>query len=334
MKKIRVSVIGVGYLGRFHAEKYAKMDNVDLVGVVDINQKRAHLVSKSVAAQAYFDYRGLFGKTDATSIVVPTPLHCEIATACLSQGIDCLIEKPMTTTLDEADRLIYEAESRGLILQIGHLERFNPAIMALKDLVGIPMFIESHRLRSPFHERGTDVDVVLDLMIHDIDIILSIVPSNLKGIQAVGVPVLSPSIDIANARLHFENGCVANITASRISGKQMRKIRIFQEDAYLSVDCAQRNISVVRRVKDKVSKVITNELKFAESDPLEEELATFIRSARERTPPIVSGRDGRRALQVALMITDEITKALDQPKNKIRSRQPQEYGLKHQTQGF
>lgn len=320
MRKIRVGVIGVGYLGRFHAEKYAKMDNVDLVGVVDINQERAHLVSKSVAAQAYFDYRDLFGKIDATSIVVPTPLHCKIATACLSQGIDCLIEKPMTTTLDEADRLIYEAESRGLILQIGHLERFNPAIMALKDLLGIPMFIESHRLRSPFHERGTDVDVVLDLMIHDIDIILSIVPSNLKEIQAVGIPVLSSSIDIANARLHFENGCVANVTASRISGKQMRKIRVFQEDAYLSVDCAQRNITVVRRVKDKVSKVISNELKFAESDPLEEELATFIRSVRERTPPMVSGRDGRRALQVALMITDEITKALDQPKIKTGPR--------------
>ncbi|HIC91741.1 MAG TPA: Gfo/Idh/MocA family oxidoreductase [Syntrophaceae bacterium] len=319
MRKIKVGVIGVGYLGRFHAEKYAKMDNVDLVGVVDINQERAHLVSKNVAAQAYFDYRELFGKIDAVSIVVPTPLHGEIAAACLSQGIDCLIEKPMTTTLDEADRLIYEAESRGLILQIGHLERFNPAIMAMKDLLGTPMFIESHRLRSPFHDRGTDVDVVLDLMIHDIDIILSIVSSNLKEIQAVGVPVLSSSIDIANARLHFESGCVANITASRISGKQMRKIRIFQEDAYLSVDCAHRNITVVKRVKNKVSKVITNELKFAQGDSLQEELATFIRSVRERTPPMVSGREGRRALQVALMITDEIAKAMDQPKSQNRA---------------
>lgn len=319
MRKIKVGVIGVGYLGRFHAEKYAKMDNVDLVGVVDINQERAHLVSKNVAAQAYFDYRELFGKIDAASIVVPTPLHGEIAAACLSQGIDCLIEKPMTTTLDEADRLIYEAESRGLILQIGHLERFNPAIMAMKDLLGTPMFIESHRLRSPFHDRGTDVDVVLDLMIHDIDIILSIVSSNLKEIQAVGVPVLSSSIDIANARLHFESGCVANITASRISGKQMRKIRIFQEDAYLSVDCAHRNITVVKRVKNKVSKVITNELKFAQGDSLQEELATFIRSVRERTPPMVSGREGRRALQVALMITDEIAKAMDQPKSQNRA---------------
>jgi predicted dehydrogenase len=318
MKKTRVGVIGVGYLGQFHAEKYAKMDNVDLVAVADVDREKAHFVAEKLATQAYFNYEELLGEIDAASIAVPTPLHCNIALGCLSQGIHCLIEKPITTSLEETDRVIHEAESRGLILQVGHLERFNPAIKATKDMVRVPMFIESHRLRNPLHERGTDVDVVLDLMIHDIDIILSIVPSNIKEVHAVGVPVLSSRIDIANARLHFENGCVANVTASRISGKQMRKIRIFQEDAYLSVDCGQRSVTVVRRLKDRESpghsKVTTESMKFPEGDPLEEELAAFIHCVENRTPPLVSGRDGRKALEVALMITDRIAeRPLPQP---------------------
>lgn len=315
MKKIRVGVIGVGYLGRFHVKKYADMDNVDLVGVVDADRERMEQVARDCSTRAYSDYRDLFGKIDAASIVVPTPLHHEIAIACLSKGVDLLIEKPMTTTLSEADHLIELAESKQLILQIGHLERFNPAIRALKDILSVPMFIESHRLRSPLAERGIDVDVVLDLMIHDIDIILSIVPSNLKEVYAVGVPVVSPSIDIANARLHFENGCVANITASRISGKQLRKIRIFQENAYFSVDCVHRNIAIARKVEGVTTCdcpwLETKELQFADCDPLEEELAAFIHSVEKRIPPVVSGRDGRKALQVALMITGQITEKLN-----------------------
>ncbi len=322
MNRIKVGVIGVGYLGQFHAKKYANMDNVDLVGVVDADREKVEQVARDCSTTAYSDYRDLFGKIDAASIVVPTPSHHEIATACLSQDIDLLIEKPITTTLSEADHLIELAESKRLILQVGHLERFNPAIQALKNILSVPMFIESHRLRSPLVERGIDVDVVLDLMIHDIDIILSIVPSNLKEIHAVGVPVVSPSIDIANARLHFENGCVANITASRISGKQLRKIRIFQENAYFSVDCVHRNIAIARKVGEGITfdypRLETEELQFAECDPLEEELAAFIHSVEKRMPPVVSGRDGRKALEVALMITGQITEKLNSHNKKIQ----------------
>ncbi|MBT9440161.1 MAG: Gfo/Idh/MocA family oxidoreductase, partial [Desulfobacterales bacterium] len=231
MKKLRVGVIGTGYLGKFHAEKYAGMDEVELVGVVDIEKEKAENTAANFGISAYTNYKDLFGKVDAVSIVVPTPVHFTVSKNFLENGIDVLIEKPITTTLEEADELIKIAESKDLIIQVGHLERFNPAVVALQDIVKNPRFIESHRL-SIYKERCTDVSVILDLMIHDIDIILNFVRYSIKSIHAAGIPVISKHVDIANARLEFENGCVANVTASRISTKNERKIRLFQKDAY------------------------------------------------------------------------------------------------------
>ncbi|MBW1835038.1 MAG: Gfo/Idh/MocA family oxidoreductase, partial [Deltaproteobacteria bacterium] len=243
MKKLRVGVIGTGYLGKFHAEKYAGMDEVELVGVVDIEKEKAENTAANFGISAYTNYKDLFGKVDAVSIVVPTPAHFAVSKNFLENGIDVLIEKPITTTLEEADELIGIAESKGLIIQVGHLERFNPAVVALQDFVKNPRFIESHRL-SIYKERCTDVSVILDLMIHDIDIILNFVRYGIKNIHAAGIPVISKHVDIANARLEFENGCVANVTASRISTKNERKIRLFQKDAYISVDFANHEITV------------------------------------------------------------------------------------------
>jgi len=245
-KHIRAAVVGVGYLGQFHAQKYAKMENVELVGVVDTDIERAHEIASALSSRAYSNYRDLFGKVDAVSIVVPTSAHFEVSRAFLEHNIDLLIEKPITTTIEEADALIGISESRGLLVQVGHLERYNPAVVALKDIIKNPIFIESHRL-SIFKSRATDVSVVLDLMIHDIDIILNFVKSEQKHIHATGMPVVTANVDIANARLEFRNGCVANITASRISMKDERKIRIFQRDAYISIDFANHEATIVHR---------------------------------------------------------------------------------------
>jgi predicted dehydrogenase len=254
MKKLKVGVIGTGYLGKFHAEKYAGMEDAELVGVVDINQNQAVEIAKKHGVHAYFRPEEILGKVDAVSIVVPTPLHYQVSRMFLEHDVDVLIEKPITTTLKEADSLIDLAESRGLIIQVGHMERFNPAVIALEDVLKTPMFIESHRL-SQFQPRGTDVDVVLDLMIHDIDIILNLVKSEITNIQAAGIAVITPHGDIANARLEFASGCVANVTASRISLKNERKLRLFQRDAYISVDFANREITVIRQngnIKDGI----------------------------------------------------------------------------------
>ncbi|MGA8178473.1 MAG: Gfo/Idh/MocA family oxidoreductase, partial [Desulfobacterales bacterium] len=245
-KKLRVGVVGVGYLGQFHAEKYARMTDVELVGIVDIDESRAQTVADKANTTAYTTHQTLFGKVDAVSIAVPTPSHFVIARDFLLNNIDILIEKPITVTIEEADELIRLAESNNLMIQVGHLERFNPAIVALKNIVKQPMFIESHRL-SIFKGRCTDVSVVLDLMIHDIDLILHFVRSGISAIHASGVPVVSEHVDIANARLEFESGCVANITASRISTKNERKIRLFQRDAYVSVDFSKREITAIQQ---------------------------------------------------------------------------------------
>jgi len=309
MKKIRVGVIGVGYLGKFHAEKYARMEDVDLVGVVDLNEKEARHVAGEVGTKAYADYKDLFGIVDAVSIVVPTPAHFAVSKDFLENGIDVLIEKPMTTTLNDADELIQFAESQGLIVQVGHLERFNPAVVALRDIVNSPRFIEAHRL-SIYKERCTDVSVVLDLMIHDIDIILSFVGHQVKNIHAAGIPVVSGHTDIANARVEFENGSVANITASRISTKNERKIRLFQKDAYVSVDFANQEITVIQKGnKDNNALIPGMEIKqlcFAKTDALEDELKSFIQAVMRREFPKVTGQMGRDALKVALNIMQQI----------------------------
>ena len=309
MNKLRVGVVGVGYLGNYHAEKYAKMKDVDLVGVVDVDKTRAEAAGKKFSTTPYLDHQDLSGKVDAVSIVVPTPDHFTISRFFLENDIDVLIEKPMTTDLNEADALIQFAESRGLIIQVGHLERFNPAVVALQDYLKKPMFIESHRL-SIYQERGTDVSVVLDLMIHDIDIILNFVKSEVKKIHAAGIPVISKHADIANARLEFESGCVANVTASRISMRKERKIRLFQRDAYISVDFANQEIMLITQNGSKQDGIIPGtdikQLCFTKGDALEDELTDFIRAVRNREVPEVTGQMGRDALKIALNIMDQI----------------------------
>ncbi len=309
MKQLRVGVVGVGYLGRFHAEKYASMDAVDLVGVADTNMSQAANIAGKYRTTAYSTYQDLFGKVDAVSIVVPTPSHFTVAMDFLENDVDVLIEKPMSTTLEEADRLIRFADSKGLIIQVGHLERFNPAVVALKDIVAKPMFIESHRL-SIYKDRGTDVSVVLDLMIHDIDIILNFVRSEISEIRAAGISVIAENVDIANARLEFQSGCVANVTASRISTKNERKIRLFQKDAYVSVDFTSQEITVIRQDSKKDDGLIPGmEIKqycFTKGDALEDEIKSFVQSVVNREAPQVTGQMGRDALKIALIIMEQI----------------------------
>lgn len=309
MKRLRVGVVGVGYLGRFHAEKYASMDAVDLVGVADTNMSQAASIAGEYRTSAYSTYQDLFGKVDAVSIVVPTPSHFAVAMDFLENDVDVLIEKPMTTTLEEADELIRFADSKGLIIQVGHLERFNPAVIALQDIVAKPMFIESHRL-SIYKDRGTDVSVVLDLMIHDIDIILNFVRSEISEIRAAGISVIAENVDIANARLEFQSGCVANVTASRISTKNERKIRLFQKDAYVSVDFTSQEITVIQQNSKKNDGLIPGmeikQLCFTKSDALEDEIKSFVQSVANRKVPQVTGQMGRDALKIALNIMEQI----------------------------
>ncbi len=309
MKRLRFGVVGVGYLGRFHAEKYASMAAVDLVGVADTNMSQAASIAGKYRTTAYSTYQDLFGKVDAVSIVVPTPSHFTVAMDFLENDVDVLIEKPMTTTLEEADELIRFADSKGLIIQVGHLERFNPAVVALQDIVQKPMFIESHRL-SIYNDRGTDVSVVLDLMIHDIDIILNFVRSEISEIRAAGIPVIAENVDIANARLEFQSGCVANVTASRISTKNERKIRLFQKDAYVSVDFTSQEITVIRQNSKKDDGLIPGmeikQLCFTKADALEDEIKSFVQSVVNRKAPQVTGQMGRDALKIALNIMEQI----------------------------
>lgn len=307
MDTIPVAVIGTGYLGRFHAQKYANLPQVELVGVVDIDPKRAKEVARETNTAPLSDYRDLYTQIKAASVVVPTPSHHSIAKDLLEHEINVLLEKPMTTTLEEARELNRIAREKDLVLQVGHLERFNPAYLAVAQTVKNPLFIESHRLNS-FQERGTEVDVILDIMIHDIDIILNLVDDEVRRIHAVGIPVISSMIDIANARLEFENGCVVNVTASRISDKSMRKIRIFQHDAYISIDFAAQGVSVYKKIEEegKLPYIVSEQLKIESKDSLEEEIKSFLASIKHKRKPLVPGEAGIRALQVALEITNQL----------------------------
>jgi predicted dehydrogenase len=308
---LRTAVIGVGYLGRFHAQKYAQLSGSKLVGVVDANADACAKVAAESGAQAFGDYRDLFGKVDAVSLAVPTPLHHAIGCELLRNGIDVLIEKPIATTVSEARELVDLAQKHGRVLQVGHLERFNPAVLAAAERLRTPRFVESHRL-APFKQRGTDVSVVLDLMIHDIDLIQELVGTPIESIDAVGATVFSGEIDIVNARLRFKGGCVANTTASRISLKQERKIRIFQDDAYLSVDMQQKILTVIRK-KDQApvespAQVSIEEESFDQGDALLAEIEAFLKAVRERSTPVVTGEDGLRALETAMKITALVQK--------------------------
>ena len=307
MNKTPVAVIGSGYLGRFHAEKYANHPEADLIAVVDTNHDRALELARQTNTEPLINYKDLYAQAHAVSVVVPTPLHHAIAKDLLEHDINVLLEKPMTTTLKEADDLIATAHNKGLILQIGHLERFNPAFLAAKNVIENPLFIESHRLNS-FQERGTEVDVILDIMIHDIDIILNLVNAEVKEIHAVGIPVISSMIDIANARLEFENGCVVNVTASRISDKSMRKIRVFQHDAYISIDFSSQEVSVYRKIEDegRIPYIASEKPEIEHKDSLEEEISCFLKAVKQKSEPLVSGESGRRALKIALEITKQL----------------------------
>ena len=305
MSRLRVAVVGVGYLGRFHAQKYAALDDCELTAIADTNAEASGALARELGTTAVGDYHELLGRVDAVSIATPTASHFDIARTFLDNGIHVLVEKPITESVEQAQQLIAAARRAGRVLQVGHLERFNPAILAAEPQLRTPRFIECQRL-APFRERGTDVNVVLDLMIHDLDLVQSIVGGPIASIDAVGTPVFSTEIDIANARIRFANGCVVNATASRVSLKTERKLRIFQDDAYLSLDLQQKILTVIRKQKTPVDEarlpVSIDEQSFEPGDALRAEIEAFLASCRGERPVVVSGEDGMHALQTAVAI--------------------------------
>ncbi len=314
MKKLRVAVIGVGHLGKFHAQKYASLDDCELMGVADVDSNVAERVAESFATVAYSDYRKLLGSVDAVSIVVPARHHFPIARDALASGAHVLVEKPITTLVQDAKTLVDLAKSHGRVLQVGHLERFNPAVLALDGQLQHPLFVESDRI-APYNPRGTDVSVVLDLMIHDIDLILDLVDAPVDQIDASGAPILTQDIDIANARLRFRNGCVANVTASRVGAKVESKLRLFQADAYFSVDLRAKRLGIRRKGPakgpDGVPEILVDDRSFEQGDALMTEIRHFVDCARNNTAPLVSGEIGMRALETAMEISRQLGTAME-----------------------
>jgi predicted dehydrogenase len=322
MDKVKVGVIGVGHLGNHHTRILSQLQEAELMGVNDVNGGKGKSVAQSYGTNFFENVDDLIREADAISLVVPTTEHFALGKRILEQGKDLLIEKPITETVQQAEELIELARQNDLILQVGHIERFNPAYQAIEEDKPDPKFIESHRM-AQFNPRGTDVAVILDLMIHDIDLILSMVKSRIIGIEAAGVPVIAQSEDICNARLTFENGCVANITASRISARSLRKMRLFQRDCYISLDFLQKSVEVYKLVNadqvgmdekekktvvgnipvEKAGKTIVYERpKISDQDMLTSEIRSFLQAVGNRTTPKVTGEDGKKALQVALQI--------------------------------
>lgn len=334
---LRVAVIGVGHLGRVHARIYSELPGVRLCFIVDVDAAKARAAAAKYGAEARSNHRDVLGRVDAVSVVTPTTSHHEVARDFLESGAAVLVEKPMTATVAEADGLIQAAARRGLVLQVGHVERFNPAYVAIRDVLGQPAFIECHRL-GPYSFRSTDISVVLDLMIHDLDLILDIAGAPASSVEAAGVPILSKTTDIANARLRFNRpdgspGCIANVTASRVSPKPMRRLRVFQRDAYVSMDLLQKTVYVFRKKEgfdvahqtpEKLATLAAGlpsevalaqlldirQIHITQTDALKEELMTFVRSVREKTPPPVTGEHGRRALELAVAIDADIDRFL------------------------
>ena len=310
-KKLRAAVIGVGYLGRFHAQKYAALSDVELVGVVDAHPQTAQRAAQELGVAAFTDYRQLLGaspRVDLVSVASTTETHHAVARDCLAAGVPVLVEKPITVTVAQADELIALADARHLVLQVGHLERFNPAWLAVKDKIRRPVFIEGHRM-APFKARGIDVSVVLDLMIHDLDLILPLVGSPVTDLRASGVSVLTDGIDIANARIEFANGCVANLTASRTSTASLRRLRVFQHHEYISVDFGERRVVISRKREGSLDELAPDQLPIdtetfqqPPGDALLTEIQVFVDAVKNGTPAVVSGREGRNALAVALDI--------------------------------
>lgn len=305
MKKIRTGVIGAGYLGQFHAEKYAALPNVDLTGIVETDQARGEQIARKLNTEAYTDLSRLLGKVDAVSIVVPTILHHEIAKQCIDAGVHVLLEKPMTVTLEQADELIALASREKVVLQVGHIERFNPALKAIQPLLRAPGYLQAER-SAPFTVRCTDVNVVLDLMIHDLDIVTDLAGSAPLKVSAAGSSIITREIDTATARIVFANGCVADVTASRISDEKKRLLRIFDGDALYTADYQTQKAFHSRRGPGAVPEFVTTEIATERRDTLLEEIKEFIACIEHRSRPTVSGTEGRNALALARLITHSI----------------------------
>ncbi|MBA2123575.1 hypothetical protein B9J78_01325 [bacterium Unc6] len=302
MKKINIAVIGLGHLGSVHTDIYSNIKDVKLVGVCDINPQKVSEFTKKYNIQGCTDIRYLFDKVDAVSIVVPTVCHYKVAYPFLERGIPVFLEKPMTATPEQALSLFNITKKTNTILQIGHIERFNPAIQFIRKVTKNPRFVECHRL-APYRPRGTDVSVILDLMIHDIDIILTLINSKIRKINAVGTPVLSKEEDIANVRIEFENGAVANLTASRISSKSMRKIRLFERNMYISIDYSAQTAVLYKKVNNQILK---KDIPIQKEQPLQKEIVSFINCVRNKTQPVVSGKEGFEAVKLAFKIIRNI----------------------------
>lgn len=316
MEKIKAAVIGVGHLGQHHARIYSTLPEVQLVGVLDKDKNKATSIASLYHCQSFTNYSDLLSQVQAISIATPTSSHFDMVRKALDRKINILVEKPLASTLSEAGKLVGLSQQNKAVLQVGHIERFNPAFLALENFQPKPNFIEAHRL-SVFNPRGTDVDVILDLMIHDIDLVLSLVKSPVTKVEACAIPVITGSEDIANARVSFKNGCVANLTASRISTRPMRKIRIFQKNYYFSLDLLDKYLEVYKLgetvaplvkfgfmpiLNFKNKKIFYSKPDLEKTDMLTEEIKSFISSIQNKTTPKVSGRDGKEAIKVAFQI--------------------------------
>ncbi len=308
---LRVAVVGVGYLGRHHARILSDLPGAQLAGVVDINRSRAEAIAAEYKTRAFVDASEVIGLVDAVTVAVPTEQHHAVTMPFLAAGLPVLVEKPIARSLAEADAMIAAARNARVALAVGHTERFNPAVEQARPMLADPRFIEVHRLGT-FPERSLDIDVVFDLMIHDLDVLLSLVPSSVESIDAVGVPVLTNRVDIANVRLRFANGCIANLTASRISRERVRRIRFFQRSAYLSIDYTAQKIELWRLVKQDgaTPSIHGGEVEVVNQEPLRRELADFVAAAASGRSPAVTGEDGRRALELATQITSRMASAV------------------------
>lgn len=307
--KIKTAVIGVGHLGQAHARVHASLEQTELVAVCDINEANGRAIAEQRQTRFVRDYRELLDEVEAVSIAVPTINHHEITLAFLEAGVHVLVEKPIARTLNEADEMIRLAESKKLILQVGHIERFNPAFVALRRRLTKPGFFEAHRM-GVFTPRSLDIDVIMDLMVHELDIITSLVNSEVVKLDAVGIPILTPKIDLANARLEFANGCVANITASRVSSERLRKLRVFQPHEYYSLDYAEQQVAALKLIPPKTAgalpEIVAESLQIEKREPLLAEIESFITSVQTRSAPVVSGAEGRRALALAIEVLEKI----------------------------
>jgi len=308
MDKVKAAVIGTGYLGRQHVRVLSQLENVELVGVADKNPETARAVATEFSTRAYDNHRALTGKVSAVSLATPTREHASIGIDLLSRGVDVLVEKPIASSLAEADALIEAANRHRRILQVGHLERFNPAVVAARKLLTAPLFFEVHRL-GVFAARSLDIDVVSDLMIHDLDLVLDFVGSPVERVSAVGLPILTDKVDIANARIEFANGCVANVTASRVSTEKVRKLRFFQKSQYVSLDFSRQDVvvlSVENRPASEPPLILPRRIETARTEPLKAELVSFLESVQTRRPPAVSAESSRAALALAHRVAMEI----------------------------